>query len=108
VILIGCVFFFIFFYEDSTVRQSNPWVLSVLFLALSAVGLMLGTSGQVSPGLSPSVFGLTFCCLALITASDRLGLIANRWMSEVGVCSYSIYLVHFALIDVAATSPRLQ
>jgi peptidoglycan/LPS O-acetylase OafA/YrhL len=101
VILIGCVFFFSFLNGDSAVREANSWILGVLFFTLSAVGLVLGTSGNLSPGLAPVVFAVAFCCLALLAAFDRFGLIANRWISHVGVCSYSIYLVHFAVIDVA-------
>ena len=101
VILIGCWFYFRVFDQNSSNSQINVWVLTVTFAALSACGLALGSWGQLSPGISPSIFALAFCCLAVSASSGRLGFIGGRWMSEIGVCSYSIYLVHFALIHVA-------
>jgi len=100
VILIGCIFFFVFLDDESPVRQPNPWLLGVLFLGLSSLGLILGTTGNVSPGLAPSILALAFCCLALLARTDRFQLITNRWISNIGICSYSIYLVHFAVIDL--------
>jgi peptidoglycan/LPS O-acetylase OafA/YrhL len=101
VILIGCAFFVIFLSEDSGVKRPNPWAAGVLFAIFSCVGLALGTWGNLFHGLAPSIFALAFCCLALVAASDRVGVIANRWMTRIGVCSYGIYLIHFAAIDLA-------
>jgi peptidoglycan/LPS O-acetylase OafA/YrhL len=101
VILIGCWFYFRVFDQNSFNSRINVWVLTVTFVALSVCGLALGTWGQLSPGLSPSIFALAFCCLAILASSGRLGSIAGRWISEIGVCSYSIYLIHFALIHAA-------
>ncbi len=107
VILIGCWFYFRVFDQNSFNSRINVWVLTATFVALSACGLALGTWGQLSPGLSPSIFGLAFCCLAILASSVRLGSIASRWISEIGVCSYSIYLIHFALIHVAGLALKV-
>jgi peptidoglycan/LPS O-acetylase OafA/YrhL len=101
VILIGCAFFFA--YLDGKTTQTYPHFLGacLLFVLFSALSLALGTWGELSPGLSPSTFAVAFCCVALIVRGDRIGMISNRLLSRVGACSYSIYIVHFALLDVA-------
>jgi peptidoglycan/LPS O-acetylase OafA/YrhL len=107
VILIGCWFYFRVFDQNSFNSQINAWVLAVAFAALSACGLALGTWGHLSPGMSPSIFALAFCCLAVLASSGGLGLITGRWISQIGVCSYSIYLVHFAILHVARLALKL-
>ena len=107
VILIGCWFYFRVFDQNSFGSQTNVWGLAAAFVSLSACGLALGTWGRFSPGLSPSIFALAFCCLAIFASSGRLGSIASRWISEIGVCSYSIYLVHFAVIHVARVTLKV-
>jgi peptidoglycan/LPS O-acetylase OafA/YrhL len=100
VILIGCAFFFA--YLDGKIMQTYPKLLSacLLFVLFAAISLALGTWGELSPGVSPSTFALAFCCLTLIVRGDRIGMISNHLLSRIGTCSYSIYIVHFALLDV--------
>jgi len=100
VILIGCAFFFA--YLDGKIMQTYPKLLlaCLLFVLFAAISLALGTWGELSPGVSPSTFALAFCCLTLIVRGDRIGMISNHLLSRIGTCSYSIYIVHFALLDV--------
>ena len=98
VILIGCAFYATSMAKN---RAPNVWACTVLFAALSAVGLWLGTWGGRSPGIAPTMFALAFICLALLVASNRLQTIVSAMLSKIGLCSYSIYLVHFAVLDVS-------
>jgi len=72
-----------------------------LFLGLCAFGLSLGTWGKISPGVAPTVMAVAFSYLAILASSCKEVGAIGRLLSKLGVCSYSMYLVHFAVIDLS-------
>lgn len=57
--------------------------------------------------VSPTAFGCGFCCLALLVRSDRCHLISNQFFEAIGDRSYSIYIVHIVIVDVAKVFLRI-
>jgi peptidoglycan/LPS O-acetylase OafA/YrhL len=66
---------------------------------LAVCGLVFGTGGDVDHALAPSLMGLAFCGLVLLSAASPLRIVAANPAAEwLGRISYSVYINHFAAV----------
>ena len=52
--------------------------------------------------LGPVHAGILFALAALVIAAFPLRLLVNRWICELGKISYSVYLLHFIVLDLVS------
>jgi len=105
VLAIGLIFYFL---RGSDLHQS-PGRLSVLaasagFLVFLPAGLYLGSVGKLEPALAPVVLGVAFVCLALSLEGPLRLLLVNRFAIELGKISFSVYILHFVVLDGIRTA----
>jgi peptidoglycan/LPS O-acetylase OafA/YrhL len=80
------------------VYEGGGYVAAALLLILA--GARLGTWSGVAPALAPTVFGLAFLFIVASIGSWTRRILVNRPMIFLGQISYSVYILHFAVLDV--------
>jgi peptidoglycan/LPS O-acetylase OafA/YrhL len=85
----------------SNVATPRKWVFFSTIGGVIAFGFAAycGTWGGESHQFAPLLFGITFSCLILLSRGTLKSLIDSRPLRYIGKISYSIYIVHFALLD---------
>ena len=97
IFLMGIALFFVGKkYKFSLVAYRSFTALSILFI------LILGITPYDMSSLMPKhvLFGLTFCLLALGLSGAPNRILDNRLIQFIGTISFSIYLVHFFVLDI--------
>lgn len=67
-----------------------------------SLGALLGAWGGLHPALAPTAFGIAGCGLVLLARSPLRAAFANQLAVWLGSISYSVYICHFAVIEVLA------
>ena len=100
VIAIGLIFYFL---RGSDLHRSTGKLHSVLafagFLLLLPVGLWLGSVGKVAPALAPVAIGIAFILLPLCLEHFGRRVVVNRFAIWLGKVSFSVYILHFVVLD---------
>jgi peptidoglycan/LPS O-acetylase OafA/YrhL len=114
VFALGILLFFILQRD----RQDPSWLTSrpnLMALVSVLLGLSAGFLGQVQfltlrPGVPPTflVVSVALSGFILALAHARRGWFVNRTMSLIGRVSFSAYLLHFAVLDLASELPALH
>lgn len=93
----------LYFLNGSQLKNLTDRKQSILFLTGSvicaAAGLYCGTSGEWMPAVAPVIFGVGFCLLILGMNRWMKGILVNKFSVELGKISYSVYLIHFVVLD---------
>lgn len=90
VFAVGIIFFFLQG-KVSHVPYKQIGVISILLLA----NMLLGKNHLIP---SHVVFAMLFGCVALVMSKGFFKWSSNRFIQRIGVLSYSMYLVHFAVL----------
>lgn len=108
VIAIGLIFYFL---RGSDLHRSTGKLHSVLafagFLLLMPVGLWLGSVGKVAPALAPVTLGIAFILLPLCLEHFGRRVVVNRFAVWLGKVSFSVYILHFVVLDGLRTLVQL-
>jgi len=101
VILIGLILYFL---KGSRLQNLNEQKSTLPFLAgfllCASIGVYCGMPVEWMPVVAPTIFGIGFVLLILGMNPWVRSIIANKPATELGKISYSVYILHFAVLDV--------
>jgi len=101
VILFGLVFYF-----NYRAKLGSPTKLRTAascfagFLVLLVLALYCGTGGEAAPVLAPTILGVAFILLVLSLHAGIKSLVVSRFAVFLGKISYSVYIVHFLVLEL--------
>jgi peptidoglycan/LPS O-acetylase OafA/YrhL len=102
VMIIGLIFYFL-----GGLKLQNPKSIThiavwfTLFLVGSGVAIYFGTGFAILPFVSPTIFALSFMCLIMSLHGYIKKIIVGKIMIFLGKISYSVYIFHFFVLDIA-------
>jgi peptidoglycan/LPS O-acetylase OafA/YrhL len=100
VIIIGLVFYCLRggrFLEMEKRREG--WVYFLGFLLCLWPAFYLGTGNEVAPIFAPSILAVSFVLLIMGLQGWLRGFIVNKYAVALGRISFSVYIVHFVVLD---------
>lgn len=72
---------------------------AMLLLPLAAVTYVCGIGGNSHNLLTPTLAALVSCCLVVLARGPWQRAFANNWAVWLGRISYSMYIVHFVVLE---------
>ncbi len=81
-----------FLIQKKSPRRFPPWAALAILLSATFVVPQFGLGGNVA------VYALLYCLLCYGLHGGGASLVANAAAARIGVVSFSVYLIHFALI----------
>ena len=77
------------------------------FLVFLGLALYCGTVADAAPVLAPSILGIAFILLVLSLQTGIKKLVVNRFAIFLGRISYSVYILHFVILDLILAAIQL-
>ena len=109
VLAIGLIYFIVVINPQRQVSTSRTSRLFfVAFLGLFVFGLAFGTWKALQPVLSPFVVSLAFVCLIMSLKGAIKNALVNPIYIFLGKISYSIYILHFVVLDAYKAAMFMQ
>ena len=106
-ILFGLIFYFNYGAKlGKPLKQRTATSCFVGFLVLLALALYCGTIGEAAPVLAPAILGAAFILLVLSLQTGIKKIVVNRFAIFLGRISYSVYILHFAVLDLILVGVR--
>jgi len=101
VILFGLIFYFNYGTKlGSSTKLRTAVSCFAGFVVLLVLALYCGTAGNAAPVLAPTILGIAFILLVLSLHTGIRKLVVNRFANFLGKISYSVYIIHFVVIDL--------
>jgi peptidoglycan/LPS O-acetylase OafA/YrhL len=100
VILIGLILYFLHgtrLRSQESLQKTIPYL--AMFLLCIPVALFCGTVGKWMPILSPSILAIGFVLLILGLNDQIKSVLVNKYSIFLGQISFSVYILHFAVLD---------
>lgn len=102
-IIFGLIFYFLY---GAKLGKPLTRMAAVLFFsgfcASFLLALYFGTGREVAPALAPAVLGIAFILLILSLQGWGRRIIVNALASRLGRISFSVYILHFLVLDIVA------
>ena len=100
VILIGLILYFLHGTRLRNPQEQQPTLPCLFgFLLCVPVALYCGTWGKWMPILAPSILAIGFVLLILSMDGWVKSLLVSRWAVTLGKISFSVYILHFVVLD---------
>lgn len=101
VILLGCIFYLAILRRLAHLKFSHAVAAACIGIVALITAPFFGSWGSIYPLLAPILFGVFSCCVILLLRDRDAESIVPRFLGKMGTCSYSMYLVHFLVLDFA-------
>ncbi len=94
--------FLLYFHFSRSHRDRSPIILTSVFLGFTGISLLLYALKPIaSTVFIPVASAISFYALALLFS--RYEFLPNKVLQAIGKVSFSMYLIHFVVIDVVAS-----
>lgn len=104
-IVFGLIFYFLYGDRLGKALGSRATALSLAgFAVLLTAALYLGTSNEVAPVFAPALLGIAFVLFALGMQTWLKRVVVHTLSTFLGKISYSVYILHFVVIDFIAAA----